>query len=223
MIQVKLYDCIPTRNIDIDALRLGWRAFTKVQVTKGTKLYEMKYSLGTVSFDVVYYAPCDGFYVHNTQCIEHAKLFNWGHLKIEPILCEFWESKEEYELKSKDSPRLPQYKDIYKNSVEPNTKKTIKIKEITKPSEEPCYTYIMHNLDNNRYKIGMSKYPKVRERTLQSAEPNVELIYTQKHANRRLARQREKYLHNLFRHYKYRGEWYTLSSRELDEIMTNSI
>lgn len=217
MIQVKLFDCIPTRNIDIDALRLGWRAFTKVQVTQGTKLYEMKYSLGNVSFDIVYYAPCDGFYVHNPQCIEHVKLYNWGRIRTEPVLCEFWDSKEEYEKRSKHTHRLPQFKDLYKENIVPETKKNIKIQEDV--AEEPCYTYIMHNLDNNRYKIGMSKHPKVRERTLQSAEPNVELIYTQKHANRQLAREREKYLHNLFRHYKYRGEWYVLSSRELDEIM----
>ena len=145
MIQVKLYDCIPTRNIDVDALRLGWRAFTKVHVTQGTKLYEMKYSLGNISFDVVYYAPCDGFYVHNAHCIEQAKLYNWGHLKTEPVLCEFWESKEEYDKRATHSPRVIQYKDIYKDSIEAEAKGHIKRREEEEEVDE--FAYLEDDID----------------------------------------------------------------------------
>lgn len=96
MNEIKLFDCLPTRMIDVNNLMLGWRAFTRVYFKKGTLLYNIKYT-GYKPFSIEYRAPQDGFYVHNGSCLDHAKWFDWGHTDKEPILCEFWDSKEEFE------------------------------------------------------------------------------------------------------------------------------
>ena len=45
-----------------------------------------------------------------------------------------------------------------------------------KKSNEICYVYLMIDLSNNHYKIGISNKPEYREKTLQSEKPSIEMI-----------------------------------------------
>jgi hypothetical protein len=73
--------------------------------------------------------------------------------------------------------------------------------------------YVMHNTQSGYYKIGCSKTPTVRERTLQSQEPTIELIATYPGSY-----QNEKELHEHFADKRIRGEWFTLSPSDIDWI-----
>jgi hypothetical protein len=77
------------------------------------------------------------------------------------------------------------------------------------------YTYLMVNHDNGFYKIGKSIKPKFRERTLQSNEPNVELLgYCDSNI---IA---EKSLHEKFKDKRIRGEWFNLNKDDIEYIMS---
>lgn len=212
MEEIKLYDSLPSRNIDLSSLSLGWRAFTKVYVQKGTVLYNVKYK-GYKPFEFDYAAPRDGFYVHNGLCLEHAKWFEWGHIPKEPVLCEFWDSKEEFEQLVNHDFLPPKYgigyeyddinSDYYGDSFN---------------DSEPCYTYLMQDATNGYYKIGMSKNPEYRERTLQSEKPTISLHCFKRFHTRQEARELEKHLHNRYAHKHIRGEWFSLSVIDVMDI-----
>lgn len=74
--------------------------------------------------------------------------------------------------------------------------------------------YLMRNNRNGHHKIGFtSKDPKFREATLQSQEPEVELIWS---IPKDMAF--EKYLHEIFAEKRLRGEWFDLDDNDLQEI-----
>ena len=210
MEEIKLYDCLPSRNIDLSNLSLGWRAFTKVYVQKGTVLYNVKYK-GYKPFEFDYAAPRDGFYVHNGLCLEHAKWFEWGHIPKEPVLCEFWENKEEYEQFIRPDYLPPlygicgEYDDLERD-------------DNLLDESEPCYTYLMKDDNNGYYKIGMSKNPVYREKTLQSEKPTISLLCSKKFSSREEAREHEKILHQRYSNQHKRGEWFWLSEQDVADV-----
>jgi len=69
----------------------------------------------------------------------------------------------------------------------------------------------MEDTANGRYKIGMSKKPEYRERTLQSEKPEITLICSKMYSSRDEARKIEKELHQRFKNNRIRGEWFNLS------------
>lgn len=212
MEQIKLYDCLPTRNIEFCNLYLGWRAFTKVYVTKGTVLYNIKYR-GYKPFSIDYVAPRDGFYIHNELVIEHAKWFDWGHNDKEPILCEFYDSKEEFENRSQLVLTPPKYGIGYEDhGVRRHEDK------IVPADSESCYTYLMRDESTGYYKIGMSKDPTYRERTLQCEKPTISLLWSRQFSSRAEAREQEKNLHQRYAHKNKRGEWFRLSEQDVKDI-----
>lgn len=75
------------------------------------------------------------------------------------------------------------------------------------------YVYLMVNEDTSLIKIGTSKNPKYREKTLHSQEPKINII-----AKWRCDKQIERKLHAMFDHKKVRGEWFRLSLRDLKLI-----
>ena len=81
-------------------------------------------------------------------------------------------------------------------------------------SPKSSKTYLMIDKLNNMYKIGKSVNPKVRERTLQSEKPSIEMLYT-------IDRDVESVLHNYFSHKRVRGEWFRLLDNDLDYIIEN--
>jgi hypothetical protein len=78
---------------------------------------------------------------------------------------------------------------------------------------ESSYVYLMLNKRNGFIKIGKSKWPQFREKTLQADEPEIELI-TFWEAPATL----EKQLHKRFAEQRQRGEWFELTFKDLKSI-----
>lgn len=76
------------------------------------------------------------------------------------------------------------------------------------------FTYLMEDTRNGLIKIGKSKNPERREKTLQSEAPTVELRIAVPTASGF-----EYELHNNFAHLRRRGEWFELSSSDLKSVI----
>ena len=74
-------------------------------------------------------------------------------------------------------------------------------------------TYLMKDFFRGVYKIGKSINPQVRERTLQSDVPTIELVHV-------IDGDIEKHLHEKFLAKRVRGEWFNLSNNDLNYIMS---
>jgi hypothetical protein len=75
------------------------------------------------------------------------------------------------------------------------------------------YVYLMVNTETSLIKIGFSKNPEYRERTLHSKEPSVFLI-----ASWNVEKKKEKELHLKYKEKRIRGEWFRLTMKDLVEI-----
>jgi hypothetical protein len=75
------------------------------------------------------------------------------------------------------------------------------------------YVYLMLNKRNNYIKIGKSKNPLFREKTLQSDEPDIELVVAWQASS-----VVEKELHKLFPKKRKRGEWFELKLSDMKII-----
>jgi len=84
---------------------------------------------------------------------------------------------------------------------------------------EECYVYLMIDLTNNFYKIGISNSPKYREFTLQSEKPTIELLANKKFINRKIAKSFENALHSAYKEKRLRGEWFKLDEIDIAEIL----
>ncbi|QIK54472.1 hypothetical protein G7051_09010 [Dysgonomonas sp. HDW5B] len=73
--------------------------------------------------------------------------------------------------------------------------------------------YLMLNKNNNYIKIGKSKKPRFREKTLQAEEPDIEII-----ASWLAPAYIEKELHSKFTEKRMRGEWFDLLFSDLKII-----
>jgi len=80
-------------------------------------------------------------------------------------------------------------------------------------SEEESYVYLMFHEGNGCFKIGKSKNPLKRERTLQAEQPNIALLKVWK-ADSAL----ERKLHVKYAKLRKRGEWFALTFKELFEL-----
>lgn len=104
---------------------------------------------------------------------------------------------------------------ILENFINSTTSITYKKKE-----PEPKYLYIMKDISTGYHKIGISKNPQYREKTLQSEKPTIEIVWVSDSTTIK-ARDIEKALHNYFEHRRTRGEWYNLSSHQIESIKNN--
>lgn len=84
--------------------------------------------------------------------------------------------------------------------------------ELIENSSEP-HVYLLLNPNLNHIKIGRSKKPGFREKTLQSQEPNIHLI-----ACWPAPATIETYFHKKYQHKRIRGEWFKLNFNDLNEI-----
>jgi hypothetical protein len=91
------------------------------------------------------------------------------------------------------------YKDFFKSVVE--------------GSENEPKVYLLLNPTANHVKIGRSKRPGYREKTLQSQEPQIFLI-----ASWIAPSSVETFLHKKFKEKRLRGEWFKLNFNDLAEI-----
>lgn len=78
---------------------------------------------------------------------------------------------------------------------------------------ENGFIYLMKDKRNGYTKIGYSKNPEFREKTLQSEVPDIEMIF-QHIGNMKL----EKELHKALDHKRIRGEWFNLDFVDIDNI-----
>ena len=72
-------------------------------------------------------------------------------------------------------------------------------------------TYIIKDYNTGFYKIGKSRNPRIREKTLQSENPNIEIV---KVFNNDI----EKLLHDSYKQYRLRGEWFNLNNIQIKYI-----
>ena len=88
------------------------------------------------------------------------------------------------------------------------------------PSEkEVCYVYLMKDISNGYYKIGISNRPEYRERTLQSEKPTIELLTAKPFTSRIIAEAIEQALHKAFGEKRLRGEWFELTPSDVNDII----
>lgn len=72
--------------------------------------------------------------------------------------------------------------------------------------------YLMLNRRNGYVKIGRTIHnPELRERTLQSEDPDIELILSIE-----CDKEAEPFLHDLFKEKRLRGEWFNLSMSDIE-------
>jgi hypothetical protein len=86
--------------------------------------------------------------------------------------------------------------------------------EAIRKSSLEVFTYLMEDTRNGLIKIGKSKNPERREKTLQSEAPSVEMriaVPTESDF--------ESELHGEFSHLRQRGEWFKLSSMEIKTVI----
>lgn len=77
------------------------------------------------------------------------------------------------------------------------------------------FVYLMEDLRNDHIKIGYSKTPEKRERTLQSEQPEMVLRFAIP-----AEKEEEWRLHNRFAASQVRGEWFDLNACEVYEAIT---
>lgn len=92
------------------------------------------------------------------------------------------------------------------------------IENISEPTTDFCFVYLMHDTSNDYYKIGISNNPEYREKTLQSEKPTIEMISSKKFPIRKIAESIEKALHDTYSEKRLRGEWFELDQKDIGHI-----
>lgn len=82
----------------------------------------------------------------------------------------------------------------------------------------PCYVYLMLDHNTRLYKIGISSKPYFREKTLQGQQPKISLLFAKQFPTRKIALILERVLHEAYKEFHTRGEWYRLHDSAVDEI-----
>lgn len=75
------------------------------------------------------------------------------------------------------------------------------------------FVYLMRH-SNGLIKIGFSRNPQSREKTLQAEDPRLEMIFSVESE-----RSTERRLHQIFDSLRVRGEWFRLAARHIDWIV----
>jgi hypothetical protein len=76
-------------------------------------------------------------------------------------------------------------------------------------------TYLMKNGRSKLYKIGKSSNPSIREKTLQSEDPNNIMVKIWDYNI-------ETLLHNIYKEHRVRGEWFNLTKIQVEYICRNN-
>lgn len=81
--------------------------------------------------------------------------------------------------------------------------------------ELPLCLYLMVDARNGLHKIGKSVKPPRREKTLQSEEPAIIMVFYSEITHQG---QSESFFHEKFKNKRVRGEWFNLSQDDIDYI-----
>ena len=82
-----------------------------------------------------------------------------------------------------------------------------------------CYVYLMKDISNGYYKIGISNTPEYREKTLQSEKPTINMLACKKFPTRKIAESIESALHTAYSQQRLRGEWFKLNEADVAAII----
>jgi hypothetical protein len=85
-------------------------------------------------------------------------------------------------------------------------------KQIEQNESEETFVYLMSHA-NGLTKIGFSKNPKAREKTLQAEDPRLEIVLIVP-----ACKETENRLHEIFKSVRKRGEWFELQPHHIDWI-----
>ena len=92
-------------------------------------------------------------------------------------------------------------------------------KDEPKRKDSSCFVYLMKDVSNGFYKIGISNKPEYRERTLQSEKPTIVLLKSKEFPTRIIAEAIESALHKAFGEKRLRGEWFELDEKDVEDII----
>lgn len=155
------------------------------------------------------------------RCYKHKNISRKDYLNSWNKAGEKRDSEELMELEESIYPTpIKHDKEYFKKKKEKtkiNSKKRVKKKVNYNSNQytEVGNVYLMKNELNGRIKIGRTKgEPVYRERTLQSQEPEVNLIF---HREVLRMNETERYLHKMFESKRFRGEWFELSEGDIEK------
>lgn len=77
------------------------------------------------------------------------------------------------------------------------------------------YVYVIGEQDNGPYKVGISKNPKKRLKTLQTGHPKHLVLHAVKETDSSKAKLLETIIHNNISNYKTKGEWFDVNLSKL--------
>lgn len=83
-----------------------------------------------------------------------------------------------------------------------------------KENDSTTYVYLFKDESTGFYKIGSSRNPKYREKTLMCERPTITSIFV----SRITLVQKERELHKLFKKKRVRGEWFNLDETDIEVI-----
>ena len=144
---------------------------------------------------------------------KQSKMYNDLELKLLNLEYKYFKLISENKSLKKDNQNL-EYNILEKQRhIENLVDKIYRKAKSQKNNEKNPKTYLIKNNHTKLYKIGYSKNPKHREKTLQSQEPSIKMV---KIWNKNI----ERKLHKLYSEYRVRGEWFNLTPVQVKYICT---
>lgn len=104
--------------------------------------------------------------------------------------------------------------DVSKSTVYNSISKIQQKGYLTTIVENVGYIYLAFDENTGLYKIGFSRKPNLREKTLQSEKPTIKFIICKNGTIKD-----ETKLHRVYKEKKIRGEWYGLTNDDVVEII----
>tara|TARA_R110000772_G_scaffold9060_4_gene29917 strand:- start:4798 stop:5787 length:990 start_codon:yes stop_codon:yes gene_type:complete len=113
-------------------------------------------------------------------------------------------------------------KEVILDLVEEETVKPMTVKDVKneRAIQSEGFVYLGRSTLHNFTKIGWSKTPKVREKTLQAEDPCYSVLY-----HFPAVQSEETALHTIYKEKRTRGEWFSLTQKDVNAIvgLSNSI
>lgn len=184
------------KKLRIDWCRENAKEIKKFYPTKG-KIYEI------IDIENSFYSWLDWRYIHKEE-----KYF------FKPTLTRFDPQQDFNTTYGDESPTVKG--DILDNNfkkVQTGVRLYIKNLKSFEFKGKTSKVYVMIDKNTGYYKIGKSTNPNLRERTLQSEKPTIEMIF-----NKEAKQSDEKKLHEMFKENRIRGEWFDLNGSDLIKI-----
>ena len=159
--------------------------------------------------------------IWNEYSLDKQEIASFLHNAIEAVRIYTPEGEIlEYETEPYFYENFKKYAKVYYDAItkcDPSIKHDIDASSINQ--DNSCNVYLMHDLANDYYKIGISNNPQYRERTLQSEKPTIELVIAKEFPVRRIAEAFESALHKTYEAKRLRGEWFRLDANDVQDLI----